>query len=231
MINETLVAGRRTRFKHHHAHADKIAGWAQRVRADGRIYWDPMTKCSTPQCDNLRSLNNYLKGVAAGWAGRCKKCWSADGGNKKRPYESAYNVLVAGCRKRRIRCTLSFEDYISALPDGVACHYCGQVLPRVPHSTHNTPNVAQCAWLDRRDDREGYIPSNIVPCCYACNMTKWKLLSEHEMMLVAAARCGNHQRVARILRDHGAAIQEWGTVVTLRRDITDASNPRQLADL
>lgn len=50
------------------------------------------------------------------------------------------------------------------------CAYCDGKLP--PAGTG----------LDRKDNRFGYVPENVVPCCHQCNMAKSDFFTYDEMM-------------------------------------------------
>jgi len=54
------------------------------------------------------------------------------------------------------------------------CHYCGIEPSRIHRSVWNSGDYAYNG-LDRVDNSKGYIPENVVPCCYTCNSAKSKM--------------------------------------------------------
>jgi hypothetical protein len=62
---------------------------------------------------------------------------------------------------------LSLEDVRSLTSSN--CHYCG-IGPVATYRKHS--QSIKYTGLDRRDNREGYTLSNVVPCCKQCNQSK-----------------------------------------------------------
>lgn len=51
----------------------------------------------------------------------------------------------------------------------MACHYCGAP----PSQISKTPRGQHVhAGVDRKDNSQGYVPGNVVPCCSVCNHAK-----------------------------------------------------------
>lgn len=73
---------------------------------------------------------------------------------------------------------LTFELYKEIVRKN--CHYCGDI-PRV-----RTPKVSPAPipvnGIDRVRQDEGYVLSNVVPCCPTCNTMKWNL-SKRDFLL------------------------------------------------
>ena len=72
-------------------------------------------------------------------------------------------------RKRNLIWDLSpnrFAELIKA-----SCFYCGETPSRVFHKT-NRPGELLCNGIDRMDSNIGYVESNVVSCCWACNRMK-----------------------------------------------------------
>jgi 5-methylcytosine-specific restriction endonuclease McrA len=51
------------------------------------------------------------------------------------------------------------------------CFYCG-IEPRQIHRVHNAKTTYTYNGIDRKDNTQGYILSNCVPCCWQCNKIK-----------------------------------------------------------
>ena len=54
------------------------------------------------------------------------------------------------------------------------CYYCG-ALPAQKYRQVNSNGWYIYNGIDRVDNSEGYVPSNVVPCCIKCNKMKGKL--------------------------------------------------------
>lgn len=73
--------------------------------------------------------------------------------------------------KRGITWGLTEAEFIAARGNGL-CVYCNGSLPETS------------AGLDRKDNSVGYLPENVVPCCYRCNTMKGKEFTYDEMKMV-----------------------------------------------
>lgn len=58
------------------------------------------------------------------------------------------------------------------------CHYCGDVF---------NARALTCAGLDRIDNTKGYEPSNVLPCCTACNRLRGEHFSVEEAKIAVSA--------------------------------------------
>lgn len=79
----------------------------------------------------------------------------------------------SGAIRRGLDWNISFEEYKNLLLPGV-CHYCGNPLP------------PKGVGLDRKDNAQGYLLSNVVACCGRCNSIKGPHLTYCEMLVVGA---------------------------------------------
>lgn len=70
---------------------------------------------------------------------------------------SAFRRLLRTSKNRGYTCTLS--SGLAHLIASQSCFYCG----------------GPAGWLDRRKNDIGYTPTNSIPCCSQCNMSKGKL--------------------------------------------------------
>ncbi len=69
------------------------------------------------------------------------------------------------------------------------CHYCGGPLPDYGYA------------LDRKDNKQGYILGNVVPCCESCNWIKADRFSYPEMLDLG-------ETIKRIREQRQRALQE-----------------------
>jgi hypothetical protein len=85
--------------------------------------------------------------------------------NRIRPYESLYHLL-AGVAKRTKRKVMSYRDflYFTEIP---LCWYCGGKVEWTKYNARGVPYN-----LDRRNNTVGYLKTNCVVCCGACNSMK-----------------------------------------------------------
>lgn len=93
-------------------------------------------------------------------------------GNVLPPGESAFNLLYATYRcsaeKRGLKFLLSKEEFgqITRLD----CFYCG--LNPIQVCKPDISGGYQYNGVDRRNNNEGYVLGNVVPCCKLCNWMK-----------------------------------------------------------
>ena len=93
--------------------------------------------------------------------------YSAD--NRERTYKGFFNTLWSRYRwsalKRKLHFTLTRETFKSLIE--LPCHYCGD-------------EPSQIMWqykykytgIDRKDNTQGYVEENALPCCATCNVAK-----------------------------------------------------------
>lgn len=103
--------------------------------------------------------------------------------NQKSPGQVTFNFVLnrykTGAKRRNYEFNLTNEEFSSVI--SMNCHYCN-AEPR-NYSVYEVKDqwVSQKArersyikynGIDRIDSKLGYINSNIVPCCYKCNIAK-----------------------------------------------------------
>ena len=98
--------------------------------------------------------------------------------NKTRRVESIRPARRFGqakslAKRRGLSWTVPQELYESLI--ACSCHYCGGSLPSTG------------VGLDRKENRQGYEPENVVPCCTRCNVVKGANLSYPEMVIAMRA--------------------------------------------
>lgn len=83
-------------------------------------------------------------------------------------YVRTYVQSQSGARQRNYFFDLSLEEFVKIVSS--PCHYCG-----VEHSMETKfkkwENVTHNG-MDRVDNTQGYVASNVVPCCKLCNRAK-----------------------------------------------------------
>ena len=104
-----------------------------------------------------------------------------------RQQESQYR---RGAKRRGIVYELSVPEFQTLIESD--CHYCG-MSPQMKHVfRRENDNVFYRNGIDRVDNNLGYISTNVVPCCRACNVAKNNMNKEDFLGLIE--RIYNHQR-------------------------------------
>ena len=118
---------------------------------------------------NKQEWNAWMRQYRA--SPRGKLLTAAAGAKGRRKPHGRFMEAKYHAKRRGIDWKLD-EPTFTKLVVGSVCHYCEGRLPET------------CAALDRTDNSKGYIPGNVVPCCWDCNTMKGKFLTYEEMMLV-----------------------------------------------
>ena len=79
--------------------------------------------------------------------------------------------------RRGLEFALSWEQFKELTASN--CYYCGSEPAQSKNVRYREPYFYN--GIDRRDNRLGYTPSNCVPCCRLCNLTKGAK-SERELL-------------------------------------------------
>lgn len=85
------------------------------------------------------------------------------------PFENVYNRLKESAKRRKISCSLQYEEYVE-FTKIKTCFYCGTVIQWAEHVIDS-----QAYQLDRIDNTQGYTKSNCRVACPQCNMMKSRL--------------------------------------------------------
>jgi hypothetical protein len=101
-------------------------------------------------------------------------------GNRIRPYEALYHLLVRAAHSRSHEIILSYEDFVE-FAQQTECHYCGAAVSFAEFSPRSATYN-----LDRKDNSLGYSKENCVVCCWRCNGAKgdrytyweWKVMTQ-----------------------------------------------------
>lgn len=81
--------------------------------------------------------------------------------------ERRYKNFIHNAKNRNLIVDLTYAEY-KEITEGAACTFCGQDIISRGHG------------LDRIDNNQGYIISNVVPCCLYCNQLRSHLLTATE---------------------------------------------------
>jgi hypothetical protein len=126
------------------------------------------------RCDNCgkeiwRQASNITRS-------NCQACW----GMSKRKMDGtpalnkAFNQLKSGARHRKILVEINFDDFLKISKQD--CTYCG--CPPTIRKGERSWHITKINGIDRVDNNLGYVPGNIVPCCWQCNQSKSNLTLE-----------------------------------------------------
>ena len=159
-----------------------VLAWLSRRAggAGGRFYYSCRCDCGTlleVRSDSLYPIQKQKS---------CKNCyWIV----KKIPDQDAALTFInhqyrTSARHRELKFELSKQELKELIYSN--CHYCG-ATPEVKGNTCDLNQakdrrayrgVVKYNGVDRVDSDLGYIKSNVVPCCYICNVMKWELTVE-----------------------------------------------------
>jgi len=107
--------------------------------------------CGEESVPNVRLPNGSI---------RCSTC------QRRRSPEAMYAVYKRGAEQRQLDFTLTAGQFEALVTQ--VCHYCGDSADIPGHMIG----------VDRLDNSRGYLPENVVPCCWTCNLMKGKLGKE-----------------------------------------------------
>lgn len=139
---------------------------------DKRYYRDVVWQC-TCDCGNICYVSSKL--LRCGDVKSCG-CFRSDYmkqtrrlfGNKAAQNHVYYQYMHRAA-KSDYQFDLSFEFFIDLTQK--PCFYCGAKPSKVSKYTGNS-DIFVYNGIDRKDNSLGYIESNVVSCCYRCNLAK-----------------------------------------------------------
>lgn len=155
-------------------HRDKIKYKAKLVRDNEKLTrWKKLC----PTCNRemfYTNKNNLQESIKRKL--QCKSCK-----HKEAPYQFLYNYLIYISRRRKIDCTLTFNDFLS-FTTFKNCVYCNEPLIWPNHNTNQKPRP-KCRYnLDRIVNSIGYTKENCCVCCPTCNNIKSNRFTYDEMI-------------------------------------------------
>lgn len=115
---------------------------------------------STVQPELRICKNGHEKQLVGKPCRPCRVIWSVAYAKKESPEIKGWKSLKENAHRKGLLLDLSFEEY--KVLRHKPCYYCGV------NFTRGNASYA----LDRVDNTLGYLKSNIVVCCYACNHAK-----------------------------------------------------------
>jgi hypothetical protein len=142
------------------------------------VYRSMDKKC--PRCKLVLPLDSFpIISTTKKRKPYCRKCvWqSKEDGRKKEGSRSWWQERYRSARKREakkgrlLKSYLSFDAFVAM--HGNTCVYCGCISMKLG--------------LDRKDNEQGYIKDNVVPCCKRCNKVKGADFSYEEMLILGTA--------------------------------------------
>jgi hypothetical protein len=163
------------------------------IREDGRTEGKSVIWLCICDCGESRWISRYT--LESGHTRSCG-CYRSDVmvevmSARMPPYQHILNRVRDGAMKRGFEFDLSLAFYQSLV--GENCHYCSS--PLLWTSRRNDKQKGTSAHnLDRKDSSKGYIESNVVPCCGACNWLKSDVISYDEMRWIGKARQAYRER-------------------------------------
>lgn len=135
-------------------------------RPNGRTYREWLCKC---RCRNKIWIAARYLGTT-----RVRKscgCLKQPQLGKRKPGYAVYNAVFHNYRwnalKRNRPFTLTLPQFIKLVK--MSCWYCGCKPNQVKSTSYETVRVHG---VDRFVNDKGYVPGNVVPCCWECNRLK-----------------------------------------------------------
>lgn len=131
-------------------------------------------KCQIPGCTEPVKSRGFC--ASHYWSNQ----WHNVPGVKERSRErmlkpkNRYRRAISRAREKKKVFDMSFEFYIGIISRG--CFYCGDSLLEQTGIS-----------LDRIDNDEGYIVSNVLPCCGRCNQVRSNLFTVGETRAMITA--------------------------------------------
>lgn len=136
------------------------------------------------RCGHIADLNgSHLRN---GNTTICLKCHQAKPHNRLRIYEGLFNrtrycaLKGNNSRKKYHAFSLTFDEFLSLIETG-KCHYCWTPLEWIRFGTgrqcpSGRPGMTSHQ-MDRKDNNLGYVPGNVVACCWRCNRAKLNIFT------------------------------------------------------
>lgn len=111
---------------------------------------------------------------------KCINCAMRDRSNNLKPISQIsqlYNHrIIQRCKKDNIYYNITIEEFENIITKN--CHYCNtepKELSLFKKLKYINTNKLKANGIDRKDNDQGYILNNCIPCCYICNRMKMDL--------------------------------------------------------
>ena len=135
-------------------------------------------KCIT--CKEIKLLEDFPKNRREflGYNYSCKSCHNRISREHKNTPGHRFSTYKSSTKFTKVSFDLSFEEFM--LFWNKPCHYCGRGIDGIG--------------LDKKDPKNGYNLTNVVPCCWRCNKSKSNQTAEQfiEMCLDVAKNFKNY---------------------------------------
>lgn len=171
--NENLTPNQIIQRRYYLRHRDKILLKQKLTRNNEKL--TPWMKLC-PECNkkmfytNKSNLHESIKKNL-----QCKSCK-----HKMLPYKFLYNYFIYKCQKRKIKNTLTYDEFIH-FTKIKHCNYCNDEILWPKHNINNL-HRPKCRYnLDRMDNLMGYTKENCCVCCPVCNSIKSNKFTYEEM--------------------------------------------------
>lgn len=138
----------------------------------------PPRTCNTCGCDLPNNFYRYCSehkraatyATHRRWVAAHRGYYRDESKKRMRTDKSRWTKFKRDCVERDLQCGLTFEQFV--LISHQDCFYCGESYLDTTGSR-----------LDRMDNDQGYLPDNVVACCFQCNGAKGNRFSAEEMKM------------------------------------------------
>lgn len=90
-------------------------------------------------------------------------------------WKRCYSEYKTEAERRNYSFNISLQEFITISTKN--CHYCGDI-PKVSAKMNIRRNKIKTNGIDRVNNKIGYEIDNIVPCCFMCNLSKYRYTIE-----------------------------------------------------
>jgi hypothetical protein len=160
-------------------------------RATGRCYDCPSpakagrTRCAPCLASSAKATEKYSKTDKGKVQTSRLKPYKAKFQRNRRRAKGRFAYVRQTAQRKKLEFSLSESEYMELI--ALPCQYCK--LPT---------DVETGVGLDRIDNQQGYVSSNVVPCCSFCNYVRADRFTPEEMLIL-----GKAVRVVRLQRTPG----------------------------
>jgi 5-methylcytosine-specific restriction endonuclease McrA len=135
----------------------------------GSLRWNCRCSCGSPRClGRITVIGSHLR------RGKTRSCGSQQGRRFDDPARSSINAVIAVYRResraRRLQWSLNFDDCVRLFQS--PCAYCGVLNSNTCHLRFKHAAPFRYNGIDRQNNKQGYVLTNVVSCCSTCNRAK-----------------------------------------------------------
>lgn len=133
-----------------------------------RTFW----KCL---CDCGKTTWAQVSVLQSGHKRSCNCLWDSTLPEGEADLRAKYRSYKAGAPKRKLDFSITIEDFKAIASQN--CHYCGEPPPNTKvREVFN--GSSRTNGIDRKNNLIGYVLTNCLPCCQACNRAKGTMTYE-----------------------------------------------------